>query len=159
LSSSEITAGVLSLAGVAIGAAGSFGVQWFTSRTTAAQARAKRLADLREERKAAILQFLDTAQVVERLAERRYAHEQLVDPESSTHLMWFLQKALELVATETLRHAARDYAWRLNEAVYKELPVDKDIWAFLAEQREPIMSAARVELDVPTFEGGRPGEL
>jgi hypothetical protein len=70
-------------------------------------------------------------------------------PQPLTHRMWYLQKCVELVGTHQLRQASLDYAWRLHEAVYHDLPDGRDIWEFMTECRTPFLAAARQELDIP----------
>ncbi|MFI7345286.1 hypothetical protein ACIBSR_03280 [Streptomyces sp. NPDC049936] len=141
---------LLPLFGVLLGAGGSFAVQFLVTRASRAQARMERLASLRAERKEAVREFLEAAQLVEHLAERRFRNEDLdwTEAASATHRMWYLQKCIDLVCSPVLREATESYAWRMDEAVYRELPAGGDIWERLKELRDPFLEAARVELGV-----------
>ncbi|MFD0059217.1 hypothetical protein ACFVHR_36460 [Streptomyces sp. NPDC127168] len=141
---------VLPLFGVLLGAGGSFGVQFLVTRASRAQARLERLASLRSERKESVREFLEAAQLVEHLAERRFRNGDLdrAEAESATHRMWYLQKCIDLVCSPVLREATESYAWRMDEAVYRELPAEGDVWERLKELRDPFLEAARVELGV-----------
>ncbi|MFF1609550.1 hypothetical protein ACFVYA_17360 [Amycolatopsis sp. NPDC058278] len=150
---SAVNPAILPLIGVTLGVGGSIAVQYLVTRTTKQQATAKRVADLRWERKEAIREFLDAVQSVERLAECRHMYGNLDDgPELLTHRMWFLQKCIDIVGTPRLRQAALDYASRLHDAVYGEMPEGQNVWEFMGERRHPFLEAARRELDVPEFD-------
>lgn len=141
---------VLPLIGVALGAGGSFAVQFLVTRASREQARLDRLASLRAERKDAIREFLENAQSVERAAERRFLHDDVdhADVVPLTHRMWCLQKCIDLVGSPELRKAASGYAWRLHDVMYKEQPESPDVWERIRELRDPFLEAARVELGV-----------
>ncbi|MEV7046627.1 hypothetical protein [Amycolatopsis sp. NPDC051061] len=144
-------AAVLPLVGVLLGTLGSLATTHLGTRTTRKQAETQRRAALRIERKEAIRDFLEGAQRVEHLAERRYQTGERDNNEAEllTHRMWYLQKCIELVGGHELRRAALDYAWHLGDAVYKELPTDRDIWEFMTSYREPFLEAARRTLAIP----------
>jgi hypothetical protein len=158
-----LSTGAYAVIGVAIGSAFSFVTVVVTNWTTASQARQQRRTLIRQERKAAILAFVEIGQEVERLAELRFQDQEIANATASTDRMWVLLRSLDLVATAQLRAPASSYAWGLNDAVYKKLTdvlVEKDmtyedIYAFLGAKRDPFLDAARRELDVPTLEGGR----
>ncbi|MFJ8723591.1 hypothetical protein [Streptomyces sp. NPDC093269] len=110
-------------------------------------AAAAAAAALRAERKEAILSFLESCQRVEKAAEHRYHEKEYFhgSPEL-THDMWLRQKAIEIVAGREVRHTAYEFANRLAEATYSNVPDGVTVWAFLSEKRNPFLKAARAEL-------------
>jgi hypothetical protein len=145
-----VSSTIFPLVGVVIGASGSIVAQYLATRVTKQQDGAKRVADLRRERKEAVRDFLDTTQAVERAAEHRFIHgDHGESPGPLTHRMWYSQKCIEIVGTPQLRQATLDYAWRLSEAIYKEVPDDMNVWDFITDRRDPFLEAARRELDIP----------
>ena len=64
---SDLTTQLLPFAGVLTGAAATLMVQWINLRSTLAKDQAQRLHSDRQERKAAIVRFLDAAQRIEHL--------------------------------------------------------------------------------------------
>jgi hypothetical protein len=108
---------IFSLAGVAVGAAGSLAAAFFATRTSSEQARAQRRSELREERKAMLLDYLRAAQEAHDYAARLWEDGPDLPDEPARRLeavsldseMWFQQKKLLIVATTPLRSAS--VAW------------------------------------------------
>lgn len=124
---------------------------------TKQQAEAAKVAAVRAERKAEIEAFLEVAQSVEQAAEDRYQRGSLPEDVSArTHQMWFRQKCVELVCSTALASKTLDYAWRLHEACYQEMPGGVDIWQFMTEKRTPFLKSAWQELGIANLEAKRP---
>ena len=137
------------LLGVAIGAAGALLGQHLANRVTTRQARAVRMAAERDERKQQILAFLEAAQSVEQAAEYLFFNgRRLDDTVARTHSIWFHQKCMELVCTAALNDKTIDYARRMHDACYKDLPERVAVWDYIAEMRNPFLAAAREELGI-----------
>lgn len=101
---------VLSLAGVALGAAGTLFGQYLVSRANARQVAAQESAAHRAELKGVILKFLGVAFQVKKAAPAPRL-EGLVEE------LWLAHAELDLAArTEPLRGAAYRFAARLTEA-------------------------------------------
>lgn len=143
------------LVGVVIGSAGSLGAQYLWARASKAHARAERQAALRTERKEAVREFLDCAQEVERIAHHNFSGKRDSDAGSTMHDLWYLQKCIDIVGSPELRRATYEYAQRLADAVWKEMPTDTQTPAdvrlqrFIGDHRDRFLRAARHELDIP----------
>ncbi|SRR5712691_6832855 len=139
------------LLGVVVGAAGALLGQGLANRVGIRQASAARAAVIRSDRRNAITAFLEAAQAAEEAAYREDAAMR-VGSDSRMHNVWFRQKCLELVCTSPVRSGAWDYAQRLGDAIYDEVPEGTDVFRYLSERREPFLAVARTELgiaDVP----------
>ena len=108
------------------------------------------MAALRAERKDAVREFLDAAQLVERIAQHRFNGDP-VDSNAAvaTHQLWFLQKCIDIVGSPELRGATYEYASRLNAAVWDERPANVKYGEYVNNHRDQFLRAARKELDVP----------
>jgi hypothetical protein len=147
---SVIGPAVFSLVGVGLGTMGSIFVQYIGTRTSKEQVRAERYGALRAERKEAIREFLEAAQQVEQIAERRFQHgERPADHLIHTHRMKYLRQCIGLVGTPHLQSATNEYARRLLAATYEDLPEGANFWKYIRELKDPFMDAARRELDIP----------
>ncbi|WP_244181438.1 MULTISPECIES: hypothetical protein [Streptomyces] len=110
---------VLSLAGVALGAAGSLFGQYLVSRASHRQLETQQNAEHRAEVKDVILKFLEVAFRVEKAASAVPDGEE--PPEALLDELWLAQAELDLAArTEPLRGAAHRYAVRLTSAARGE---------------------------------------
>ncbi|WP_409471438.1 hypothetical protein [Streptomyces sp. HC307] len=111
---------VLSLAGVALGAAGSLFGQYLVSRASARQLDIEQSAVHRAELKGVILRFLGVAFRVQKAALADPPGEDREEDGTLAELvedMWLAHAEIDLAAgTEPLRGAAYRYAARLTEA-------------------------------------------
>jgi hypothetical protein len=147
-----MTSAVLSLAGVALGGVIGLLITYLSNRVTRQQANDAKEAALRAEYKAAIMAFLEVAQSVEQAAEDRSRSQEgslPTDVGSRTHQMWYRQKCIELVCSAALNEKTKDYASRMNDACYRDLPANIDILTYLKQCRNPFLAAARHELGIP----------
>ena len=145
-----MTSVVVPLVGVFLGAVGALLGTYLSNRVTQRQADDAKAAALRAEYKAAIEAFLEVAQSVEQAAERLYREVGLPgDVGSRTHQMWYRQKCIELVCSAALNEKTKDYAYRMSDACYQELPAGINIWEYLRQCRDPFLAAARHELGIP----------
>jgi len=148
--SSTLAPSVFTLAGVALGVVGTLGAQYLATRESRRAAKAAAKEALRQERKAAVLAFLDVCQRAENAAEdRAFGREQRADPDALKHDLWYRQKCIELVAGEDVQSTAFDYADRLTVALFDAAPTQTEVFGFIAEERLPFLNAARAELGVP----------
>jgi hypothetical protein len=143
---SAIVTSILTLAGVALGAAGTFAGQYLATRESRRAAEALAQAAIRAERKVAAEAFLASCQRVEQAAEGRVLGREQPDPTELTQDMWYRQKCIELVAGKLVRSASFDYANRLMQATYGQVRTDVDVYGFIAEMRLPFLEAAKAEL-------------
>ena len=138
------------LAGVVIGACGSLGAQAMWARATRAQTEVERSEARRSEQKKALGDFLEAAQAVERVAQHRFSSGEVRDDADTTsNHMWLMQKFVDIIAgTAALRKATFDFAQRSSDAVWGEMPVDRDLQHYLGDLRYGFLQAARRELGV-----------
>jgi hypothetical protein len=147
---------IFSLAGVAIGAAGSVIVAFFATRVTSEQARAQRQNELREERKTMILDYLRAAQETHDYAARLWeVASDLPDEPARRHEasrldseMWFQQKKLLIVATGPLRSASVAWSELLSTALEHSLPTETSFWDFIEPTQSEFLDAARADLGI-----------
>ncbi|MCX5329276.1 hypothetical protein [Streptomyces sp. NBC_00140] len=132
---------VLSLAGVALGAAGTLVGQYLVSRANARQVEAQESAAHRAELKGVILKFLGVAfQVKKAVPAPSDADDSL---EGLVEELWLAHAELDLAArTEPLRGAAYRFAARLTDAS-RSSAVDA---AVLHRAQVEFMDAAYVDL-------------
>jgi hypothetical protein len=165
--SSTLAPSVFTLAGVALGVVGTLGAQYLATRESRRAAKATAKEALRQERKAAVLAFLDVCQRAENAAEdRAFGREQragpgwsisrsprkpvLPDLDALKQDLWYRQKCIELVAGEDVQSAAFDYAKRLTAALFDAAPTGTKIFGFISDKRLPFIDAARAELKIPS---------
>lgn len=148
----SVVALIASLIGGLIGAGGTLASQRLSLRATAQQRDAERHVRLRDERKAALIEFLDAVQLVERLVERRWRTGNIPkEGGDAIHRLWLQQKVLDIIGGHRLRKAALDFAQRLSDGLYAEnLKRDySGLRDFLNDDRNAFLEAARRELDLP----------
>jgi L-lactate utilization protein LutC len=147
-----VVASLFSLAGVVLGAAGTMLGQHIAMRTTRTEAQAARTLAYRAERKAAILEFLEVTQHVERIVAKVHAEHKSRDHDEATRVtdqLWLKQKQLELIASKPLCIATFEFTERLNAAVWQDLPDGTNCWDYMNERRALFLAAARADVDVP----------
>ena len=141
---SDLTTQLLPFAGVLTGAAATLMVQWINLRSTLAKDQAQRLHSDRQERKAAIVRFLDAAQRIEHLLavmrQGGAVDQQKADEE--LHAMWLTVKEVVITCAPATGTAADEYCealyGRARRGVTDSTPKRIARWEFL--------DAARVEL-------------
>jgi hypothetical protein len=142
----------LALAGVVLGTLGTLIGQHLATRVENRRHQWERAATERAERKAAIMDFLGSAQRIEMVLDSRNLGLSVADgsEEEALHELWLATKAVELVCAYDTAQAAQDYAGALHARVRggtgSAAPPAK------RERRHAFMEAARDELS-----GGRRG--
>jgi hypothetical protein len=153
---SELVTSVFTLAGVALGSAGTIVVQYLATRESRRAAKAAARDALRSEREKAMMAFLDSCQRAEAAAEARaYGKDQPADPDALKQDLWYQQKCLQLIAGEHVRSASYDYANQLTTALFNAAPTGKAITDFIAKKSWPFFKAAQAELGIPDEPGLR----
>jgi len=140
---------IVGLGGVALGAVGTWITQWLTRRQTSALSIAAQKAALREDRRKAIDNFLESVQVVDEIADAKYhgAHLDVGEGRRAVHDMWFRQKCLDVVASKELCSVTLIFAERMASAVWDGCPpAYKTIFAYMTEERDKFLRAAKAEL-------------
>ncbi|MGA4798759.1 MULTISPECIES: hypothetical protein [Streptomyces] len=136
----------LALAGVVLGTLGTLVGQHLATRVENRRHQWERAATERAERKAAIMDFLGSAQRIELVLDSR--HLGLSDAcgtdEEALHDLWLATKAVELVCADGTARAAQEYAEALHArvrggAASPAVPAKR-------ERRAAFMEAARGEL-------------
>ena len=120
------------------------------TRAARAQAKAERSAARRDEQKKALADFLEVAQAMEREAQERFRGGNVSrDAGTTSDRMWLMQRFVDIIAgTAALRDATYHYAERLSDAVWEEVPGDRDFQKYVGELRFGFLQAARRELGV-----------
>ncbi|MEU7891954.1 hypothetical protein AB0B45_03695 [Nonomuraea sp. NPDC049152] len=104
------------------------------------EAAAAAEAAFREERKLAILNFLDISQQVGTIAAQRYLKGQVPeDVQAKTDQMWLRQKYIEIAGSPALQRATYEFAERLMTATYRDLPEGVSVRDFLEEGGTPVI--------------------
>ncbi|WP_435192463.1 hypothetical protein, partial [Nonomuraea sp. bgisy094] len=138
---------LLPMGGVLVGAAATLLGQLVATRERKREVDAAGEATMREERKHAILDFLDISQQVGTIAMRRHLGDELPeDVHAKTDLMWLRQKYIEIAGSPALQRVTREFADRLMTATYREVPAGIPLRQYLEEGRTPVIEAAREEL-------------
>ncbi|MER7106262.1 hypothetical protein [Streptomyces sp. NPDC000229] len=136
----------LALAGVVLGTLGTLIGQHLATRVENRRHQWERTATDRAERKAAIMDFLGSAQRIEMVLDSRNLGLSVADgsDEEALHELWLATKAVELVCASDTAQAAQDYAGalhaRVRGATANAAPPAK------RERRHAFMEAARDEL-------------
>lgn len=146
-----VSATVLPLVGVALGSVGTLTGQYLATRGESRRHEDLRAAEVRSERKAAIVTFLDAVQRIEMVVDAR-SHGQApaagaVDPHDLLRALWLAKKLLELVCSAGLVSAAHQYTSTLDSLVWS-LP-EAGLSTTQKAYRGEFMDAARGELDRP----------
>jgi len=138
---------VLPLVGVALGTLGTLTGQYLATRGAAHRHAEERAAAVRAERKAAIVGFLDKAQLVEQLldARDRGRAEPEAEAERRMHEVWLAKKLVELACGNDLASIAHRYTSILQQRVWKPSEGQS---AVQRDRRADFMEAARRELGV-----------
>lgn len=149
--SASIIALIATFAGGLIGAGGSLATQRLSLHATAQQREAERQANLRDERKATLVEFLDAVQLVERLVDRRWRTGNIPEEAGDAiHRLWLQQKILEIIGGHDLRVASLGFSLRLSDGLFEQQKRDySKLGKFLEEDRNKLLQAARRELDIP----------
>lgn len=139
----------LALAGVLLGTLGTLIGQHLSTRVESRRHQWERSATERAERKAAIMDFLGSAQRIELVLDSRNLglSDACSGDEEALHELWLATKAVELVCSYETAGAAQDYAKALHARVRggtagAALPAKR-------ERRHAFMDAARDELSGP----------
>ncbi|MFF7206189.1 MULTISPECIES: hypothetical protein [unclassified Streptomyces] len=132
--------------GTLIGSAGAITSQHVTNRTAERSARRARADQVRAERKAAIQEFVEVYQGIERVISSGDDR-----PGELIHRMWSLRNNLILVASEELYDAVTDLANALGHTYWHGTPDGSEPWEHLGGVRRRFLEAARVEVrpDLP----------
>jgi hypothetical protein len=129
------------LLGAAIGSAGTIAAQYVTSRFVERSARQARADQVRSERRAAIEEFIEVYQEIERVlgdgADR---------PSELIHRMWSLRNKLMLVASEDLHVAATDLANALGSTYWHGTTDGKRPFEHLGDAWYRFLEAARTDV-------------
>jgi hypothetical protein len=147
---------VFSLAGVAVGAAGSIFAAYLATRTTKEKARLERIVALREERKVFLLDYLRAAHKLHDFAAHMWNAEPSVrklpgNLKQAAELdseLWLQQKKLLLVSRRPLRDASAAWSERLTEATDHPRPEECGFWDFIEPIQSQFIDAARDEIGV-----------
>ncbi|GGU42296.1 hypothetical protein [Streptomyces lavendofoliae] len=136
----------LALAGVLLGTLGTLIGQHLATRVESRRHQWERAATERAERKAAIMDFLGSAQRIELVLDRRTLGpaEPCGADEEALHELWLAKKSVELVCGHETAQAAQDYAEALHIRV-RNGAADAPRSA-KRERRHAFMEAARGEL-------------
>ncbi|MFD9948941.1 hypothetical protein ACFWYW_52475 [Nonomuraea sp. NPDC059023] len=153
---STLAPALFSLLGAVVGAAGTFLGTFFATRTTRQQAQTQRIAALRQERKEAILAFLDVAQDMQvhtyMLWHRRdvLGAEREIRQQSSAYSkqVWRLHRRLSLVGSRGLLSASHTYVEALDSAMWT-LEEGTTFWDHIDPIQDGFLDAARTELSIP----------
>ncbi|MFE3162969.1 hypothetical protein [Streptomyces sp. NPDC059224] len=129
------------LLGTLIGSAGTIITQYVTNRTVERSARRARAEQVRAERKAAIQDFVEVYQRIERVISDGGDR-----PSELIHRMWSLRNNLMLVASEELHDAASDLANALGDTYWHGTPDGSKPWKHLGGVRHRFLEAARAEV-------------
>ncbi|MBE1564967.1 hypothetical protein [Nonomuraea africana] len=138
---------LLPLGGVILGFACTLIGQFMVTRETKRQALAKAAAARREERKQAIMAFMDVCQEVGTIAQARHIGGGVPeDVQAKTDLLWVRQRFIDIVGSPSLRRATHELAERLTTAMYRGTPSGVSVREFLREDSDRVIQAAREEL-------------
>lgn len=147
---SSVSATVLPLAGVILGAGGALLGQYMTQRVDIRREDAQRARDQRAERKDAIVGLLSAAERTE-----QYRGQSDADGDASgtdlielLHAVWLAKKIIELVCSAELAQAAQDYVRELDR-VCRELIRNPQAETFPLQERRlraEFMEVARREM-------------
>ncbi|GAB2474959.1 hypothetical protein GCM10027187_48960 [Streptosporangium sandarakinum] len=111
------------------------------------------LVAMRTERKAAILSFLDAAQRIEMVLDKRAESKDSpseVDAQEGLHQLWLAKKSVELVCSPELAQSVHDYTYALHIGLRKpDLITDPSV---KRQARYLMMESARQDLGI----AGRP---
>jgi hypothetical protein len=146
-SAMDLLGTALPLVGVALGTVGTLTGQYLATRGAARRHAEERAAALREERKSAVVDFLDKVQHVEQLLDARDRHraEPEAEAESRMHAAWLAKKVIELFCSNDTAAIAHRYTSILNQRVWQ--PSDGQVET-QRDLRAEFMEAARRELGV-----------
>ena len=147
---------IFSLAGVVIGAVGSLAAAFFATRVSSEQVRAQKRREIREERKAMLLDYLRAAQEAHDYAARLWRGEPDLPDEPTRRQdvvrldleMWFQQKKLLIVAAAPLRSASVAWTELLSRALQNPRPAESTFWDFIEPTQSEFLRAARVDLGI-----------
>jgi hypothetical protein len=145
-----ISAVVLPLVGVALGTAGTLTGQYLATSVEHRRHRATLAAAVRDERKAAIAEFLSAAQSAEQVIDNAVHRSVTTDGgtvDGLLHQLWLSKKIMELVCSHELSKAAHAYTKvleRMARGTAGEAEQDRQF-----STRGDFMEAARQELGVP----------
>ncbi|MCG5468896.1 hypothetical protein LADH09A_002796 [Micromonospora sp. LAH09] len=150
---SDLWVSMLSLGGVALGGALSFGVQHQTQRSAErAEERRRGLAlaeSRRAERLAQLERFIEVTAEAERCAFNRPASwsvgdDWLVETQAVMNRVWVSERLIRLTFPLGVHEAARAYFLDLNLVVWEGLPDGESVRDHLEVNRLAFLDAARV---------------
>lgn len=113
---------VLPLIGVALGTTGTLLGQLLATRVEARRELSKIAEGKRQERKAAIIDFLAAAQHAERI-ELKIITSEVVDDDQildAIRDLWLAKKVIELTCSPEVAQTAHDYAWEINKNIHAQ---------------------------------------
>ena len=169
MNSSGLVAPILTVLVAAISAGAALLGQRLSGSVSRREATKARALALRDERKQAILEFLDAVQTVEYLIDnwRVWPHvdKTIVVPKigdwqaapaptgveggALVHKMWFSCKKVQLLCSADLAQAVEAYAGRATNFVWGEIAEEERFTNFLEEVRGQFIYAAKRELEIP----------
>jgi hypothetical protein len=140
---------LIPLLGVVLGTTGTLLGQFMATRADTRRAAREHALDRRAEQKEAIVDFLDTAQRVEQLIDRRAEGGSLdgTDADDLVLRMWHTKKVVELVSSSELGQAAHNYAFALHSLVQQN-PTAEQAAAIKGRYRHSFMDVARRTLGI-----------
>ena len=158
----NVSSTVLPLVGVALGTTGTLLGQLLLTRVEARRELFKIEEARRQERKAAIVDYLAAAQHAEQI-EHKIAASETVDSDQALdalRTLWLAKKVIELVCSAQVAQTAHDYAYEINKNIHLDsLEVST---ASERERRVAFIEQARRELGYfgePLLRPGRPTEM
>lgn len=142
----------VSLVGIMIVAATSFGTQVMWMHTTRAQMEKERRSTARVELKGAIEGFVEAAKAVELLAEQRFRGEPVPSGAGADNSrMRLTQCYLDVLCTPTLQAATNTHAEKLSDGLWEEMPQQRDFQKYILAARREFLGIAREELRRPEY--------
>ncbi|MCF2527341.1 hypothetical protein [Yinghuangia soli] len=129
------------LLGAVIGSAGTIAAQYVTNRVAERNARQARVDQIRSERRAAIGEFIEVYQAIERVISDGEDR-----PTELIHRMWSLRNKLMLVASEDLNLALADLANALGSTYWHGTTGGKRPFEHLGDVWHRFLEAARAEV-------------
>jgi hypothetical protein len=146
---------MFSLAGVAIGAGGSLAAAFFATRAGSEHVRTRQRSELREERKAVLLDYLRAAQESHDHAARLWGEgpdlPDEIERREAIRLdreMWYQQKKLLIFATAPLRSASVSWTELLSRALQSPRSTEGSFWDCIEPVQSDFLEAARVDLGI-----------
>jgi hypothetical protein len=148
---SMIWATITSLLGVVIGGTLSLSSQRFAERSASRRHAVTILEGRRTERLARLIDFIQVAQEVERLAISLHQHnasgvEFMERTEAALDRLWVSLRAVQILCPGEVSEAARTLAGKAH-TVIRQGPGDQSVTAFLRPSRMNLITVARIDLE------------